>query len=396
MSSSTWVCLDLRRAQIATLIALSATVSTFRRPRNAQLQSRLVRLPAELRIKILRNLLVSDGPIQSLARCIRDTKRTTEDGNVRYAKGVRLSAQVLSTCQILYNEARDILYHENTIEVDITRGSVAISQHFRKRISGEVCAVLDAVVGMPNQRAQYMPIEQWVSTQDQDGDKRGAQLLNKWQSHFLRLYPSLKQFQHWQINLDFAIVSTAAACTMLSQLLRDKFVTVLWTTRFRRRMSIEYGQLIGPLKLWRCKRIVFNGFPDKQLCDSVQAVVEGHTPIQDLHAACTELEETVFNKMPGYGFDVSGLSWRAASRSVLQRLYRAVDTCDSEEYERQKALALALASRWNREASRYRIKEAMAAIQEARKGLVKVRKENQKVDDAIGHAVMSSQMSSSS
>ncbi|KAK5100872.1 hypothetical protein LTR70_001091 [Exophiala xenobiotica] len=66
-------------------------------------------LPAEIRIKILRYLLRSGDLIRS----------QDEVGEAEFKTATKLSSQILQTCQILYEEGTVILYHENTLAVQM-------------------------------------------------------------------------------------------------------------------------------------------------------------------------------------------------------------------------------------------------------------------------------------
>lgn len=89
--------------------------ASWSQPRDGQTESRLLQLPLELRLKVLRYLHISDELFQALdvpndypSACVnRDT--------------VQLSTQALQTCQQLYQECCEVLYGENVISVNVCR-----------------------------------------------------------------------------------------------------------------------------------------------------------------------------------------------------------------------------------------------------------------------------------
>ncbi|KAK5330941.1 hypothetical protein LTR70_000263 [Exophiala xenobiotica] len=102
-------------------------------PRAKQSRSSLMRLPSELRLMILRELLVNEQPL--LDRTLYEAKKSTEaakdtedtcdlpategDGlffpKTQFVSGYELNPAILRACQQLYAEGRPVLYAENII-----------------------------------------------------------------------------------------------------------------------------------------------------------------------------------------------------------------------------------------------------------------------------------------
>lgn len=106
--------------------------------RASQSASLLIQLPAELRLQVLRYLLVAETPIKyrqqyrnsSLGR----TQKRKRDARGRFVpqdspaegtpskrmvRGYRISPSVIRTCQHIFAEALPILYNENTLHITI-------------------------------------------------------------------------------------------------------------------------------------------------------------------------------------------------------------------------------------------------------------------------------------
>lgn len=98
-------------------------------PEADQGQSRLLSLPAEIRLNILRNLLVTDETIGERSDYNVVNLRPRRDSNGRFQsprvttrrRGYSLNPAVLQTCQLLNIPSE--LYKENVVRIDITMGS---------------------------------------------------------------------------------------------------------------------------------------------------------------------------------------------------------------------------------------------------------------------------------
>lgn len=91
----------------------ASPISSFSQPRLSQNASPLLALPAELRLKILRNLLKEES--LPVAYYLEDSSRESVE------RALSLSAQVLRCCQTLYLEGLDILYNENILCINVDK-----------------------------------------------------------------------------------------------------------------------------------------------------------------------------------------------------------------------------------------------------------------------------------
>lgn len=97
------------------------------KPRASQAASRLMGLPPETRLTILSYLLVCDKPIsfrETYETFFRGPKRDDKGRFVKRiqrkeVRGYKLSPSILATCQTLFEEGLPMLYHLNTLEIDI-------------------------------------------------------------------------------------------------------------------------------------------------------------------------------------------------------------------------------------------------------------------------------------
>ncbi|KAK5944496.1 hypothetical protein PMZ80_003778 [Knufia obscura] len=107
-----------------------------------QQQSTLMRLPAEIRLMILHELLVSTLPIAKRQQYLEQGFQPTSEKRKRnargqfsrktanYVTGQRLNPAILLTCQNLLLEGWDLLYHENTLSIALrSSNSIDYNDH---------------------------------------------------------------------------------------------------------------------------------------------------------------------------------------------------------------------------------------------------------------------------
>lgn len=117
------------RSNDITSSALTQVIPSL--PCGSQSLSRLLQLPAELRLMVLRDLLVQSTPIDMRESYdhpyIVHNKGRERDARGRFVKqtwkaivsGYRLTPSIISTCQHLFHEALPVLYLENNLRIDI-------------------------------------------------------------------------------------------------------------------------------------------------------------------------------------------------------------------------------------------------------------------------------------
>lgn len=95
--------------------------------------SRLIQLPAEIKLMILRLLLVHDGPLRArnwygekphpkVPKEARQFARRLREADEEVAVSYNLSPEILATCQTLYHEGYPLLYKNNTLGIQICEG----------------------------------------------------------------------------------------------------------------------------------------------------------------------------------------------------------------------------------------------------------------------------------
>lgn len=135
--------------------------SSFTKPVDSQTSSRLIALPAELRLKILRTLLkVGKMPNcndllsnydkkkkeMTTSRTLErddspESRQLRDDALTAYNNAYSFSSQILRTCQTLYTEGSSVLYNENELAIVIDDGFQA---DWRTNRRGYAYSALDA------------------------------------------------------------------------------------------------------------------------------------------------------------------------------------------------------------------------------------------------------------
>ena len=170
-----------------------------------QLGSTLLQLPAEVRVLILRNLLVHDGPLSSLSG--------VED--MTYFQSIQRSSQILRTCQLLYREGSTILYEENTLCIDFM---VYEEDEEDTEENSYFCCILNMYLPVPKLKGkpedlltllEYATPARCVSRDNSAILREGAESLR-------RMWYILEKFTRLEVRLQYATQPIVfSACRLL-------------------------------------------------------------------------------------------------------------------------------------------------------------------------------------
>lgn len=181
-----------------------------------QRQSRLLRLPAEVRLIILRQLLKCESPIYSLS--------STDD--ISYLGSIQRSAQLLRTCQLIHHEGLAVLYLENTLCIDF------MSFDDSSDDGGEemtfFCSILEMFLPIPerlatNEEERLSLLEYATPTRAQSVDDTG--LMRQGAETLVKHWVMMQKFTRYQVRVQYAMQQTIfCACRLLQDLLLRKDV----------------------------------------------------------------------------------------------------------------------------------------------------------------------------
>lgn len=283
---------------------------TFEHPCNLQISSSLIQLPTELRLKILRLLLVQGHAIETWRCYYVDNCRCTScrDKFVRWGPGhpsmtpsgsdvksihsdikktqwLSLSSQILQCCQALYHDGEAILYQENTIVIRASRWTGSDSNH-------AYLTVLDSYIGIP----------EWPLHASQASLGEGSyqwSRLDLWAQHEPTLKPlssatckTLLRFSNIlvEVYVDEDNMSLFSLTYLLQDYMATKNVTVaLWPGDTN---DPEWYWVLKCFEVWRCKSIKFLDLTQDALLlvdpikdpktEATQQIITGTTPVVDL------------------------------------------------------------------------------------------------------------------
>ena len=164
----------------------------FRLAPALQAGSRLIQLPAEIKLLILRNLLRLYKPFYSQDH---GGDRDRED----YTDIIQKSAQLLCTCQLLYHEGNAILYGENTMFLRVTAApSAGGHRHMDIEVLNceiEVVAYKDT---LDLHDSLFDLIRKRVDMYPDPNESSREALMEK---AFLAMYPTLTMFNNFELFL---------------------------------------------------------------------------------------------------------------------------------------------------------------------------------------------------
>lgn len=254
----------------------------FATPPKTQAGSLLLSTVPELRLKILRNLLRSDGDITHYQTVDTETRRTVSirprestqsfDERFKRAQGARyeFSSQVMACCQQLYYEASAILYKENTASIlwgefhQIYAPAFAFELPFRSLPFGAYRTEADLATTEGQVRQHMIGCHSKFSIRN--------------------IYPALSEFERINITLktrsheQFFVMAR-----LLRGLLRNKIVkvTILQCKMLGR--PLQYDLLwLNSCCIWRCKDITFVSRNSSQV-DHLKALIESKQPVYDTY-----------------------------------------------------------------------------------------------------------------
>ncbi|KAK5953271.1 hypothetical protein OHC33_005839 [Knufia fluminis] len=354
---------------------LQQAASDFEMQAVSQVASPLMRLPAELRLKILRNLLKNDGPrdpVPELANQYQTTDRMTE-----------LSSQVLACCQRLLHEARAVLYHENTIPI---RCEMPTSRDLQRPPTFPIkCGILGAKEVFFAETLEHLPEARdwkWCSPDDPSYTFVYLNFLEQTQTHHLSSdFDTLKKHYHALNKIEKVHITVQyekgpemfSVCRVLQDFLKDKrvvFVPELITISSRpRTRSLQQHELnaLKACQMLRCRSIEFRTEHPQDLRQIITTITS-QEPVADLFTLHHKMR-TLGNSLPNYNDDE--YIWGDQEWSKLWNpFHTAILQMEAEDARELVAPLLQRATEWNeyileekKEAAREVYERTMAEIE---------------------------------
>ena len=332
--------------------------SGFSKPQRSQKGSRLMQLPAEIRVKILRSLLKANESIVPFYNGSSDLTWGHQRDLVKYKDNTQLSAQVMRACQKLHGEAQHILYAENTLDIQIlprSRNEMHCSLlSYRSIIPG----IVDKLGKMKNDLfsaeypLMYLP-------------RNGTNLRSATDLEIC----ADKVFGAYKVRLDVVNglqqQNVYVVCRLLRNLLYGKRVKII----FPHADLWKVKSVLGGCKILRCQSIEFHGIKAHQtLSDLITSDEPRENTTYDTIDRYFSFLTTFVNKLPV----VAHQQFAKANRTIMDSLLDCTMSYDDAGFTKAQKVVMQVAMKWNQqwqaaeeEFSRKRMEQIKSNVLEA-------------------------------
>ncbi|KAK5954653.1 hypothetical protein OHC33_004377 [Knufia fluminis] len=338
-------------------MTMTQPLSKFERPCDNQAASPLMRLPAELRNKIYRNLFVCAEPLEAANPLdvaeppeAAEAAKAANGGNVESYNGiVELSGQALACCQRLHKEASPLLYEQNTLSI------------LYKWIPDSVeCHVLSAQIDLytfaETPPAGEVGLWSYVQREHKDYPQPAT-------ARLLQHYPSLALVRNVQVVIEYCYgIEMFVACKTLQDLLLDKEVVITALASENDPLGVDMQRDLKGCSMFRCRLIKFEMEGEYDMSPLVKVIVS-EEPVADLYSPWKEFMDSVRKMQSAYkqGF----YHWQFSRGDHLSHLNQALRENDAAKFRVEISIMQAQAIMFVKQRAQEQ-KETEKAASEAR------------------------------
>ena len=160
-----------------------------------------MQLPAELRLKILRNLLKQSHPLHTISRTLPLKGRLDRS---KFDDNVSISAQILRCCQQFYSEGYQVLYNENVLEILICEDYYYAEERLSLYGLSFICEILGGRVAILDEfeELREYPFDLLSRAQSYLGHEDVAVREEEGAKYMLNYLPAMARFQRLNIHID--------------------------------------------------------------------------------------------------------------------------------------------------------------------------------------------------
>jgi len=290
--------------------------------------SPLMQLPAEIRLMILRELLLSSKPIAERKVYIKQRFQPPSEAPLRNAKGqflgksttmssgYRLTPAILSVCQLLLREGWPILYEENTLAIQVYSGPRPHNGRGCLRCFGPICIfiyALDAKCMFEEPRCPRLTTP-------------ARALITRFKKLHIDLNAqcgtSVQRSEHYKLSTNMVSKINPFLTDSCLQLAIIGWSSAQSSSRLRGQLKI--------FQLLRCKEFkIFgtslmdgasNDIEHAATIKAIESIVTSDCPISNYHELAQEFRSEIdwledFYKMKGDGL---GLAWLDSARFEIE------------------------------------------------------------------------------
>lgn len=324
----------------------------FVTPRKAQNSSSPMRLPIELRLMILENILVYPAGIIDTYRHVCGESKRHPGGPQRiqaYLKHLQGSGQLLRTCQQLFIEGHSQLYEKTTLQIHIQGDNLIIMdvELYLGELEAQESVQLDLL------EMAHSTVESFKNTV-KDEPIQGSRKT-------IRMYPTLRKFKHFNVNVDYEDQEEVfVACRVLRHLLHDKHATFTpepqWLTN---RNATDFLEACAVL---RCQSFTFNKFND---IEHIRTAITSSTPVHDTFPLWLNFNCHFFPMLYAHVGNYGGFF--AKEKEDFSILKEHMLNYDMDACVRQQQLLMERAVEWIEEWAEDQINRLEAAVTQVKK-----------------------------
>jgi len=324
----------------------------FVNPRKAQNSSPLMRLPIELRLMILENILVYPAGIINSHRHAYWESKWRLGGPQRiqaYLKHLQGSGQLLRTCQQLSIEGHSQLYEKNTLQIHIQGDTLIIMdvELYLGEFEAQESVQLDLL------EIAHSTVESFKHTVKDEPIQDSRKTI--------RMYPTLRKFKRFNVNVDYEDQEEVfVARRVLRHLLHDKHVT--FTPEPQSLTDRNATDILEACAVLRCQSFTFNKFND---IEHIRTAVTSSTPVHDTFPLWLNFVLHLVHMLPAHVGNYAGFI--AKEKEDFWSLEEHMLNYDMDAYVRQQQLLMERAVEWVEEWAEHQTTRLEAAVSQIKK-----------------------------
>lgn len=330
------------------------------RPPHNQAQSRLMRLPAEIRSKVLRFTLKRGDVLISLREYFQRHNGAWIWSEKSWDRGVQLSSQVLATCQTLYSEAYGVLYDENHL---------GIFCHSKYGNESSILDELEVHVLDSSCEHEFSPgslidiedalVEHTVFYSDR------IETLGKHLGHSARRLDTIQRFSRIQVNFrvgdnDLTATQIRVFCTVWMTILHNTHLRFQLSGPLPRKSVQNSTSILKECRILRCKSFEFPDFNGKE-CLSVERVI-CQSVASNTFAMWRHFLREVVNPLPRNGQE----EFQVRYKDQLDELQVYAESYHDQGFRRLRSSLLKQMKDWTVQCFTARAERAGCSVEELR------------------------------
>lgn len=310
----------------------------FSKPCHSQKQSTLCRLPAEIRLIILRELLhfpsCHEHNLEVIyGECYADDAEHDREAIRQVASTIRSGLHLLQCCQLLHTEASHVLYSENVLRFEF-----GLCGHIFSSLPGVWGAMSETINDIRHNPREDEDADACWRYLDRDDDEKVFSVMNKFQAIKIgvRKRNPISTGGYTEYEACRMMLEVAGYVRQLRVILQNKDLDVEFSDY--RLMSCELSaKVLSGFKILRCASIKVNG---KLAPSCITQYTAGTKQIRDTYREWQHLYSDYVTKLP------SSREFIRSNRAHLEKADEAASQYDSAAFSEIIKTILLEARKW--------------------------------------------------